>query len=283
MHPLFFLFGIWHCISGDLPLFLTIVVCALIHELAHAAAAAKIGYGVERIVLMPYGATLSVDLDGASPKDEIRIAIAGPLCNLLVAAAFLALWWCFPILYPYTEAAFAASLSLVVCNLMPALPLDGGKVMYCGLVCLFNATLPPEKAKKRAFQVCKFCTVFLCVFGVISFVLALKNGVYNLSLAAFTVFLILGLFPKRKSSYFKLDFSNRNAFLRGVPIKRVAVSEECTVKKALTFLSAGSYLVLEVYGKNDGFVGCISQSELSDFFQKSHLYAPLGEYFSVFS
>lgn len=283
VHPMFLLFGVWHSIMGDLPLFLTIVVCAVMHELAHAVAAAKIGYGVRKIVLMPYGATLSVDLEGAAPRDELRIAVAGPICNLTVAAAFLALWWCFPACYPYTEAAFSASLSLALCNLLPALPLDGGKALYCGLLCLFNATLPPEKSKKRALWICQLLSVLLCVCGAASFLLGLVGGVYNISLAAFTVFLIFGLFPKQKSAYFKMDFSNRNAFRRGVTVKHVAVLADCTVKKALTFLCAGSYLVLEVYGENDKFVGTIHQGELSDFFQKTHLYATLGEYFQVFS
>lgn len=282
IHPLFFLAGVWYSFTGDFLSFVSVALCAVLHELAHAAAAAKIGYGMQSVCLMPYGAVVRVDLDGVSPKDEIKIAIAGPLFNLALAIGFLALWWCFPSLYPYTETAFTSTLSLAVCNLLPALPLDGGRVLYCGLNILFNAYLPPTKAKKRALFVCRILSAALCLAGGALFAATCAQGKPNLSLGAFTIFLIAGLFSK-KDGYVKLDFSNRKAFERGIPIKHVGVLETCTVKKALTFLSAGQYLSFDVYTQDERFLGSISQSQLSDFFQKRNLYATFSDFFRDFS
>ena len=103
-----------------------------------------------------------------------------------------------------------------------------------------------------------------------------------LSLGAFTLFLIAGLFSKKNSAYVKLDFSSKKALNRGIPIKHVAIREECSVKKALGFLSAGQYLVLDVYTKKERYLGSITQNELSDFFQKTRLSATLHEYFHRF-
>ena len=281
IHPLFFLAGVWYSFTGDFLSFVSVALCAILHELAHANAAAKIGYAMKSVCLMPYGATVTVDLDGVSPKDEIKIALAGPIFNLTLAAGFLALWWCYPSLYPYTETAFVSTLSLAVCNLLPALPLDGGRTLYCVLILLFNAYLPPTKSKKRALLICRIVSGTLCLAGIALFATTCFQGNPNLSLGAFTVFLFAGLFAK-KHGYVKLDFSNRKSFERGIPIKHVGVLETCTVKKALAFLSSGQYLSFDVYTKDERFLGSISQSQLSDFFQKRNLYATFSEFFSDF-
>ena len=102
-HPLFLIVGIWYCLRGELFLFLTSCIVALQHECAHAFAAAKLGYKLNKIVLMPYGAVIDGDLQGISLKDEIIVALYGPLCNLITAVFFVALWWFTPTMYAFTH------------------------------------------------------------------------------------------------------------------------------------------------------------------------------------
>ena len=282
IHPLFLLFGVWYAISGELLPFLSVTICALLHELAHAAAAAKIGYATDEIILMPYGATLTADLDGASAKDEIIIALAGPASNFAVAVLFLALWWCFPSAYPYTEIAFFTSISLAVCNLLPALPLDGGRVLHRALIAWLEGYFPPKKARKIALKIGKIITLVCCFLGVCVFISSALAGVPNFSVLAFSLFLAAGVFTRKHSSFVKLNFSTRNDFERGIPLKQIAVSSVCTVKKSLTFLSPDSYLLLHVYDEKERFLGTLTQNELSEFFAKTGLYATLGEYFAHF-
>ena len=277
VHPLFLLFGAWHAVTGELFSFLTVTACALLHELAHAAAAAKIGFAATEIVLMPYGATLTADLDGACAKDEIFIALAGPFCNLATAVLFLALWWCFPALYPYTETAFTASLSLALCNLLPALPLDGGRVVHRALISLFNAHLPPTNSKKLSLNICRAITLSLCGLGVLAFTVLALRGQWSFSLVTFSLFLAVGAFPHKKPAFIKLQFSQSEALKRGLPLRQIAVSSSCTVKQALAFLSSDAYLLLHVYDEAEHFLGTLTQNELSEFFQRTHLYATLGE------
>ena len=280
IHPLFLLFGVWYAVTGELFSFLSVTACALLHEAAHAAAAERIGYATDEIVLMPYGATLTADLDGASAKEEILIALAGPFCNFAVAIVFLALWWCFPALYPYTETAYLTSLSLGVCNLLPALPLDGGRVLHRTLIALFGLCSPPAKARRLALLVCRIITLSFCALGLIFFTLSVVNGETNFSLLAFSVFLAIGAFTSKKSSFVKLNFSFSSALERGIPLRQIAVSSACTVKKSLAFLSPDCYLLLHVYDEKEHFLGTVTQNELSDFFTKTGLYATLGEYFA---
>ena len=131
LHPLFLLLGVWYAVKGELFLFLLNTLVALQHECAHAFAAAKLGYTLRKIVLMPYGAIIDGDLSGISFKDELFVAICGPLCNLLTALFVLALWWLAPTMYAFTDVAYYSSLAIALLNLLPAYPLDGGRILRC--------------------------------------------------------------------------------------------------------------------------------------------------------
>ena len=281
VHPLFFAVGIWHAFTGQLPLFVISALVALIHEYAHALVAQGIGYELQRVVLMPYGATLDLDFQDVAPKDEIAVALAGPLCNFACAALFLAVWWCFPETYAYTDTAFYASLAVGVVNLLPAYPLDGGRVLRSVLQVQFLKRMPPKSAEKRALRVCRLVTLSFAALCVFAFVFALCNGVAAVTLAVFALFLAVGALPQSKTrelAYRKLDFSVSDALKRGVLVKRVAVTADCTVKRALRFLSRGEYLVLDVYDENEKFRGELTQNELARAFLKTNLYAKLGDF-----
>lgn len=271
--------GAVQCFTGELFSFLLIVVCALLHELAHAYAGAQLGYRLNRIVLMPFGAMLDSDLDELSAKDEIFVALAGPFSNLFCAALFLALWWCFPTAYAYTDTAFFASISLGICNLLPAYPLDGGRVLRALLYQAFNKTLPPAKAEKKANFSVKTVAVLITVLLLILFLVTALQKTPNWTLLSFCVFLLFGIFERKNTAYLRIDFSVQDALSRGIEIKHVAVFEDCTVKRALTFLSQGQYLILDVYTKNERYVGSVSQNELSKFFLEHGLYAALSTFF----
>ena len=278
-HPLFLIVGLIQCFTGTFLSFITIVICALLHELAHAYASARIGYQLNRIVLMPYGATLDGEFSDLSAKDEVMIALAGPLCNLACAALFLGVWWCFPTAYAYTDTAFYASLSLGLCNLLPAYPLDGGRILKSALFSLFVAYMPPSKAQKRANLVCKIVAgIILCLLAI-SFVFTLLRRAANWTILGFFFFLLLGVLERKDRHYVRMDFSLHGALSRGVFIKHVAALETCTVKQALTFLSQGEYLAIDVYTQNERYLGTITQNELSAFFLRNGLYAKIGGFF----
>ena len=66
LHPLFFAVGVWYAFTGELFLFLISTIISVQHECAHAFAAAKLGYKLNAIVLMPFGAVIDGDLQGIS-------------------------------------------------------------------------------------------------------------------------------------------------------------------------------------------------------------------------
>ncbi len=104
------------------------------HELAHALAAGAFGLRIRRIELLPFGGVAEVDgLELADPGVEAVVALAGPLHNLLCLAAGFLLQ-AHGLLSPGRGQFFLeANAALALGNLLPALPLDGGRVVRAAL------------------------------------------------------------------------------------------------------------------------------------------------------
>ena len=126
IHPLFFAAVLAYTLLGGLPAYAVAFVAVTLHELAHAAVARLVG-GKELVVtLMPYGAMMSAK--GVLPHFG-AILIAGPLSNLIVASLTLSVCWLFPELYGGCKTFLRANLLIATVNLLPAYPLDGGRLL----------------------------------------------------------------------------------------------------------------------------------------------------------
>jgi Zn-dependent protease/CBS domain-containing protein len=116
--------------------------CVVLHELGHAMVAKRSGVAVRSIILLPIGGVTLMDDMGQrnDPARDIRIAVAGPLVNLLIAAVSgplillllpQARLWHPPFVYAgnLPRALFWGNVFLGVFNLLPAYPMDGGRIL----------------------------------------------------------------------------------------------------------------------------------------------------------
>jgi stage IV sporulation protein FB len=268
LHPLFIAVGIFYCFTGDLPLFLLSCLVAVEHECAHAFAAAKLGYRLNQMVLMPFGAVVDVDLNAITLKDEIKVALCGPLCNFITAFLFASLWWFAPTTYAFTDTAYYASIAICLVNLLPAYPLDGGRIFKC----LLQNSL--EKSRKFTFRAEKIATILskaltllFALILLLLFLISLFKSTRNFSLLLFSCFLFFGAIGnKEKAAYAPIDFSFHDALSRGVELKRIAVLSSCKIKSVFKYLSKSAYLVLEVYDENERHLFDLPQNQLSSLF-----------------
>lgn len=138
----------------DVGLFLTaaLLVSIVLHELAHSAVAVAFGGQVRDITLQLLGGCAAITRMPPRPSHEVLMAAAGPVCSLALAALCGVLSEAFPTRYvvgtlgPYelTESApnlwlsLAAGLNLglALFNLVPAFPMDGGRILRAALRCL---------------------------------------------------------------------------------------------------------------------------------------------------
>ncbi len=105
-----------------------------LHELGHAYVAMREGCGVRQILLLPIGGIAQLSHLPARPAAEIRIAVAGPLVSLGLAvfAGLLAVWMVLlevPPLAKIFTILSAVNLGLLLFNMLPSFPMDGGRVL----------------------------------------------------------------------------------------------------------------------------------------------------------
>ncbi len=103
----------------------------LLHEVSHALMARRFGYPVSSIQLNFLGGLTAVEGEARSPRHEALIAVVGPLTSIAVGIGAIGLWFVTPdgLLQMAVEGLVWANLLVGVINLVPGLPLDGGRVL----------------------------------------------------------------------------------------------------------------------------------------------------------
>jgi Zn-dependent protease/CBS domain-containing protein len=163
--------------SGSLALFiLGLFASVLLHEMAHAAVARRFGVKTTEIVMFPIGGVARMERT-PKPGAELWISIAGPLMNVLIAAGILGFMAATrqsmqfnldELVRPQDtnvlpRLAFANVL-LAGFNLLPAFPMDGGRVLRA----LLSFIRPEEEATRLAAWMGRALAISMGLYGLIS-------------------------------------------------------------------------------------------------------------------
>lgn len=110
---------------------IVLYLSVLLHEASHALMARHFGFSVTSITLHFLGGMTAIDGEARRPRQEFWIAVVGPLTSLAVGGAAVGLWFVTPdgLLLMAVEGLAGANLLVGVLNLIPGLPLDGGRVL----------------------------------------------------------------------------------------------------------------------------------------------------------
>lgn len=167
--------------GGLMGIFLTLLVFAsiLVHELGHAVVARRLGVRIAGIEMQFFGGMAKMVTPPRSARDEILIALAGPAVSLGIAlvSIFAGVMLRSPALLGYVGIP---NLILGVFNLLPALPMDGGRVYRA-----FRAQrIGVVAATQKAVTLSKYIAIGLGVLGLLSgqfFVAAIAVMIYLMS------------------------------------------------------------------------------------------------------
>lgn len=194
IHPSFLLLFLWFVFFKNILSFIIffLVVCA--HELGHYFVAKKLGYRLNSFYIAPYGVNLNYKEKIFSYKDEILIALAGPIVNIFLSILCVALWWIFPQLYHNFHEFVFESMILALVNLLPCYPLDGGRIF----VGILSNNMPRKKAIKIVYSL---NYIFSCILFLLFIVTAFIN--FNPTLCLCASFLLLGVIDSKFESKYQ--------------------------------------------------------------------------------
>lgn len=187
--------------------------CVLLHEFGHALMARKFGIRTPDITLLPIGGLARLERMPEKPEQELLVAIAGPAVNVVIAG-LLFLIWGLPVApgniesmleIPFGQRLMLVNISLVIFNMIPAFPMDGGRVLRAVLAML----MPYGQATQMAATIGQF-------LAVVGAVIALKSGAWLIVLIALFIFMA----ARGESQMVQTRIA-----LEGVPLERAMMTD----------------------------------------------------------
>lgn len=231
LNPLFILFiGLW-IYTGTLPEVLLGCGIVLAHELAHGLAARAQGIRVKEVELYPFGGVARIDEQlELEPFVERRLALAGPVANFVLAALAVPLYNRLTVGREMVAYLIEVNLLLAFFNLLPALPLDGGRILRSYLAPRWGYRVATEMAAR----VGQGLALLLFAAGLIGG----WYGMVNWSLMPVALFVFIGATRERRQAVY--------AFLRSLAAKeRELVQKGCLRGEHLVALEGTK--LLEVF------------------------------------
>lgn len=241
---------------------LTIFACIVLHELGHALTARRFGIHTRDITLLPIGGVARLERMPENPMQELLVALAGPAVNVVIAMVLfvvLGVWFglaLFSDLKLLSDTLMAggsfllpvmlANVALVAFNLVPAFPMDGGRVLRALLAQVIDYV--------RATQIAAGIGQALAIlFGILGFF-------HNPFWLLIALFVYLG--AEQEAHMVRV----RSA-MRGVPIREAmitrfrTVSPEEPLSSVIGELVAGSQQDFPVMDE-DRLVGMLTRKDL---------------------
>src|SRR5437016_1682511 len=261
VHATFFLLiawvGITYWLAGGsaaalsgIAFILALFACVVLHELGHALTARRYGIRTRDITLLPIGGVSRLERIPDDPRQEVWVSLAGPAVNVVIAAVLYA-WLLLsqtsrPLSVltmargPFLERLLLVNVSLAVFNLLPAFPMDGGRVL--------RALLAMRMDYVRATQ----------VSAHVGQAMALVFGLLGLFTNPFLVFIALFVWIGAAQ---EASMVQMRTALSGIPVSRAmltdfhTVAPDDTAKRVLELILAGSQQDFPVLDGGQGSQG----------------------------
>ncbi len=213
---------LWLRYAFGLSVALLLFVCVLLHELGHSYVAKKHGTNIQGITLFLFGGVSSLEDIPRNPKVEFKMALAGPSISLIIGSLLIIIYKLLlieiPAVNPYLRMVWILgyiNIALFIFNLLPAFPLDGGRVLRSALA----GKMSYIKATHVAAYVGKMFAIFIGIFGLIA-----PGGLWFIFIA---FFIYIGATEEEKSTQISVT-------LEGVKIKDIMSREVQTVPSEMS-------------------------------------------------
>lgn len=249
----------------------------LLHEAAHLLTARACGLEAGDVELFPFGGVASVeDVLELDPQVETNVALAGPLLNFALVAAAVLLYVNIPAWRGQELLYFFIRCNLVLgfFNLLPALPLDGGRILRARLA----TGLGFRQATDLSVRLSQIIALILLSLGLYLF----YTGHFHITLFFAAFFLYYAAEKERTAamySFFRgLNRKKKLFYQQGViPLTTLMVLEQAPLKEVLRRFVIKKFHRVVVVNKEDRVLGEITENEVFDAIVRHGLLAPVSK------
>lgn len=231
-----------------------------VHEFAHVFVGNKLGVVIHEIEILPFGGRIKSSLSDASDESEMLTVLAGPLANFAVVGFILVLST-LEFIPPKIAWQFTHyQLMLGIFNMLPALPLDGGRIFALWLRQRMSFTSSVRIASHTG-KILGYSMLIIALFGF-----AFKKLYISFIIAGF--FLLQQASTEEKNAH--LIFMKHLAKKEKLSIKRylpgeiIIADQETTAKKILYLFSPQKYLIVYILDKNMKIQKSLTETEIFD-------------------
>jgi Zn-dependent protease/CBS domain-containing protein len=240
--------------AGRVAFILLLFLCVVLHEFGHALAAKSFGINTPDITLLPIGGVARLERMPEEPKQELIIALAGPAVNVVIALGLLiAIDWHRAAESSVVEASalpaklLAINVMLLLFNLLPAFPMDGGRVLRA----LLATRMTYARATQIAASIGQGCAF---VFGFIGLL-------WNPFLLFIALFVYIGASQEAALAQMK-DVSRRFPVASAMVREFRSLPITATLQEAVDALLATSQHDFPVVDENGGVAGMLTRHDL---------------------
>ncbi|WP_292460518.1 site-2 protease family protein [Methanothermococcus sp.] len=239
---------------GGFILYIFLFASVVLHELGHSYIAKKYGVHIEKILLLPIGGMAMMD---KIPKEgEFKIAIAGPIVSIILGFIFygISIFVDFNILkigtitYPLFMTVGVLNFMLGLFNLLPAFPMDGGRVLRA----LISHKVGYLKATKIASTIGQYLSFIMLGFGIISL---------NIILILIALFIYYGA-SQEYNALLSYEVFNKIKAKDIMSKDIVAVSPDDSVKDLINLMFKYKYMGYPVV-KDGNLIGSVSFDDIT--------------------
>lgn len=250
----------WMGVAGALGLFLSVVF----HELCHSLVARKFGLAMRGITLFIFGGVAEMAEEPPNPRAEFLMAAAGPAASIGLAVASYSIFLSTRSGWPVSVTAVFYYLGMIngllaLFNLIPAFPLDGGRILRAGL----------WSWKQNIRWSTRVASTVGSAFGVFLIVLGIFTAFRGNFLGGMWWFLI-GLFLRNAAQASYQQLVIRRA-LEGEPVRRFMTTDPVTVPASISLRELVEDYIYRHHFKmfpvvrDTRLVGCVTTGQVKDF------------------
>ena len=241
-------------------LFITVMfVCVVLHEFGHVLAARGYGIRTPDITLLPIGGVARLERMPRKPSEELVVAISGPMVNVIIAAAIYLVLGISAAINPgydflqsghFFQKLMMWNILMVVFNLIPAFPMDGGRILRAVLAMFMEYSAATRRAAAIGQGIAMVVTIYM-----------LLNHSFQpmLLLICFFVFMAAG----QEAALVTQQEATKNLRVRDAMLTDFrTLPPEATLRDGVALLLAGTQQDFPVLDAHGGMQGMLTRHDL---------------------